>query len=159
MEKIDTLSKDFDHVIAGIMKLNMYSFPMKGNVPALINSCFKSLEELVKCEDEKVNEGAILQNMQLLHTILESIGSSEKVFLFKGKKRKYQYILDQIKRNEFKDEIQERIEEAEELPLKESSIRIEYEPIGGTASATTPNDPGSANYETVASNTMQASEM
>lgn len=145
MEKIDTLSKDFDHVIAGIMKLNMYSFPIRGDIPTLVNSCFKSLEEIVKCEDEKVNEAAIQQNMQLLYTIIENI---DKVLVFKDKRRKYLYILDQIKKNEYKDDIFKKIEKSEELPLNEIAIRIEYEPTGRSVDASAANAPGSASLET-----------
>ena len=127
VEKIDQLSKDFNHVISGIMKLNMYSFPLRGNKPALINSCFKSLAEIVKCEDKKVNESAIMQNMLLLHTIFDSFDKNEPVYVFKGKRNHYLFVLEQIKYSEYKKEVIDVITKSIELPFRENGIKIEYE--------------------------------
>lgn len=148
VEKIDQLSKDFNHVINGIINLNMYSFPLRGNKPVLINSCFKLLKEIVKCEDRKLNEAAISQNMMLLHTIFESYEKDEIVRVFKGMRNNYLFILEQINYNEYKKEITDIITRAKELPYKEDGIRIEYELMPSEVEAMSQSDSEMGTFNT-----------
>lgn len=155
VDKIDQLSEDFNHVICGIMKLNMYSFPLRGNKPALINSCFKSLKEIVKCGDRRVNESAINQNMLLLHLILNSFGKDDRIEIFKGKKNHYLFILEQISYNEYKKEIINIISKAQELPFEEDGIRIVYECIPNEVFAKQPSESNAGSFVTESGNTLE----
>ena len=114
-DQVEHVSRDFEHVIAGIMRLNMRGFTMRDDKDALIDSCFSSLEEIMNCENRDINKSAIKEIMNLLHQIHHSYDDGETVYLFPQKKQKYQYIINNID-NEYKVEINDMIEHAQESP-------------------------------------------
>ncbi len=120
-DQVEHISKDFEHVVVGIMRLNMKGFIMRDDYDALIDSCFSSLEEIMNCENRDISKSTIKEIMNLLHQIQILYRNGKDVKIFPNKKQKYLYILNNID-SEYCNDIHKMIENIQ----VSSSVGQEY---------------------------------
>lgn len=95
-EKIDSITEDFQHVILGILRLNIKSFMMIGEKHRLLDNCISSLDEIKKCKDEDISKLATDEIMLLLYKLCDEIKKDKEAFVYNIKRDDYNYILNHI---------------------------------------------------------------
>lgn len=119
-EKIDHLTEDFQHVIQGILRLNIKSFMMIGDKYRLLDNCFASLNEIMECRDESIRRMATDEIMHLLHQLYNVMKGDRNAFIIKGKRGEYLYALNHID-SMYSDEIAEYIKNVEGKDIEQSN--------------------------------------
>jgi hypothetical protein len=118
VEKIDVITEDFQHVVLGILQLNIKSFLMTGEKSRLLDNCFLSLKEIKRCSNDETSRLAIEEIMNLLHGIGEKMQNDPDAFLYRGKKNEYLHILRHVD-NKYSKELLSLIKK-----LKEKDVEL-----------------------------------
>ena len=119
-EKLEHITEDFQHVILGILRLNIKSFMMIGEKHRLLDNCLSSLDEIRQCKDEEISKLATNEIMLLLYKLIEEMDKDKDAFVYRGKKPEYEYVLKHID-NAYSEKIIERIHAAEEKNVELTS--------------------------------------
>lgn len=126
-EKVDSISEDIEHVISGIMRLNINSFMMIGEKHVLLDNCMISLKEIKECKNDQVNRMAIDEVMNLINLICQEMNSEGKLVIYKDKKPSYLHLLRHVD-HEFADDIIKLIANAEYTEEQKKQRLNTYKP-------------------------------
>lgn len=121
-DEVDCIAGDFQHVVTGIMRLNMRGFIIRDDKDALIDSCFSSLEEILNCDNRDFCKSAVKEVMYLLHNINQKIEAGSNVLIYPDMRQKYLYLLDHAYiQSEYKEEVRTMIQNAGESLVNSSN--------------------------------------
>ncbi len=126
-EKLEHITGDFQHVILGILRLNIKSFMMIGEKHRLLDNCVSSLDEIRQCKDEGISKLATNEIMLLLYKLIEAMDKDKDAFVCKGKKPEYEHVLKHID-NAYSGKIIEKINDADEKDVELTSELNLYKP-------------------------------
>lgn len=133
-DEVDCIANDFEHVVTGIMQLNMRGSVMRGKTDALIDSCFISLEEILNCDNKNFCRSAITEIINLLHKINQNaIEKGQKVYIYPQKRQKYLFLINhEYIQSEYKVEVQSMIKSADESQTigKETQFSSDIDILG-----------------------------
>lgn len=119
-EKLEHITEDFQHVILGILRLNIKSFMMIGEKHRLLDNCLSSLDEIRQCKDEEISKLATNEIMLLLNKLVEEMDKDKDAFVYRGKKPEYEHVLKHID-NAYSGKIIEKIHDANEKDVELTS--------------------------------------
>lgn len=126
-EKMDNITEDFQHVILGILRLNIKSFMMIGKKHQLLDNCLSSLDEIKKCKDDDISKLAINEIMLLLYKLCDEIKKDKEAYVYNDKRDEYNYILDHIE-NAYSKRVKDIIEATKGCDIELSSGLNLYNP-------------------------------
>lgn len=128
-EKVNSISRDLEMVISGMMQLNFHSFDIRKEREAVIDCCFETLRNVHMCENEIVRHSAETEIIKLLEELRTTYSEGDRVKVFPHKKDKYLFVLNQMN-DVFTDNISSMINDAEETGenVEERQLAYNYEP-------------------------------
>ena len=129
-EKVNTISRDLEMVISGMMQLNFHSFDIRKEREAVIDSCFETLRNVHMCENEIVRHSAETEIIKLLEELRTTYGDEDRVKIYPDTRNKYIFNLQQIS-DVYTDNIVSMINNAEEIDgnARSRSLAYNYESI------------------------------
>lgn len=124
-EKVNSISRDLEMVMSGMMQLNFHSFDIRKDREAVIDSCFETLRNVHMCENEIVRHSAETEIIKLLEELRITYGERDRVKIYSGKKNKYIFVLQQIM-GVYTDVIVAMINDAEETDGNTETRSLAY---------------------------------
>ena len=95
-EKVNSISRDLEMVMSGMMQLNFHSFDIRKDREAVIDSCFETLRNVHMCENEIIRHSAETEIIKLLEELRATYGERDRVKIYTDRKDKYIFVLEQI---------------------------------------------------------------
>lgn len=90
-ESLKAVTKDYEAILNGIVRLNLYNHDLKGNCALLTDNCFECLKDIAECRNENLRRFATNAVMEILYELRKHYKCNYEIYA--GRKNRYLYIL------------------------------------------------------------------